>query len=392
MPALRARRGRYGSEALSAVPAHAGRVAAAARFAAIFLVAAASLVPVRTAVADVADRFVAGTSVTERSPIEGDLFAAGGSVDVEAAIEGDAVIAGGKVRLGSDVGRSVFAAGGQVAVLGRITHNARLAGGQVQVEPTARIGGNLTAAGGRIELRGTTDGSVGAAGNSVLIDGTIGGDVDVAGASVALGPGARIHGNLRYRSGDALQRDPAAQVSGTVEPLGPELPTDSGERAKRWVGTGLAVLWTIGLTLLAAIIVALLPRATASVSGALRQRPGLALLLGFIVLVCTPVAVLMSFVTIVGIPLGLLGLLVYLMLLPLAWIATAIGIGDWFVSQLPSSRQGSVAPRVVAASLAVVLLAFVTRAPWIGGWIAFVALMAGLGALALQFRRLRLLA
>jgi len=27
--------------------------------------------------------------------------------------------------------------------------------------------------------------------------------------------------------------------------------------------------------------------------------------------------------------------------------------------------------------------------PWIGGWIAFVALMAGIGALALQVRQLR---
>ncbi|HEY0877379.1 MAG TPA: polymer-forming cytoskeletal protein [Zeimonas sp.] len=334
-----------------------------------------------------ADRFVAGATVTERAPVEGDLFAAAGSVDVDAAVAGDAVVAGGTVRLGADVGDSVYAAGGRLSLVGHVQNNARLAGGQVQVEPDARIGGNLTVTAGRIELRGATDGSVGAAGGHVLIDAPIGGDVEVAAGSIELGPKARIAGDFRYRSSEALQRDPGAQVSGTVERLGPEFAEESEERPMRWVGTVFAVLWTIGLTLLAAIVVALVPRASASISQALRERPGFALLLGFVVLVCTPIAVVLSFVTVIGIPLGLLALLVYLMLLPLAWIAAAIGIGDWFAAQLPSSGN-AVAPRVVAAALAVVLLAFLARVPWVGGWIAFVAMMAGLGALALQFRRL----
>src|SRR5699024_8235398 len=111
---------------------------------------------------------------------------------------------------------------------------------------------------------------------------------EVAARSLALGPAARIDGNLRYRSGEALQRDPASQVTGTVDRLGADTPVldDDGDEdgeAIRWVGTGLLVLWTIGLTLLAAIAVALLPRATASLSRALHEQPGWALLLGFIV-------------------------------------------------------------------------------------------------------------
>ncbi len=338
------------------------------------------------------DRFVAGASVSERAPIGGDLLAAGGSVDVYAAVDGDAVVAGGTVRLDSAVTQSVYAAGGRVTVLGSVGHNARLAGGQIQLEPSAQIAGNLTVTGGQIELRGTIDGSVGAAGADVLIDAKIGGDVEIAARSLALGPNARIDGNLRYRSGDVLQRDPAAQVSGTVTRLGADsaglvADADDGESIG-WIGTGLLVLWTIGLTLLAAIAVALLPRATASLSRALHQQPGWGLLLGFFVLVCTPIGVLMAFVTVIGIPLGILLLLIYLMLMPVAWIATAIGIGDWFVARLPSAQPDRVAPRVVAAALAVVLLAFLTQVPWVGEWIAIVVLMAGLGALALQLQRL----
>jgi len=349
----------------------------------------ASLVPSAAAAAGASDRFVAGAGVTERTPVDGDLFAAGGSVDVEAAVAGDAVVAGGTVRLGANVGQSVYAAGGRLSLAGQVARNARLAGGEVQVEPGARIGGNLTVTAGRVEFRGATDGSLGAAGGSVLIDGRIGGDAEVTAGSIELGPHARIDGSLRYRSNAPLQRDPAAQVSGAVEQLGAQLPPDAAPRSMHWIGVVFATLWTIGLTLLAAIVVALLPRASAAISGALHRRPGSALLLGFAVLVCTPIVVVLSFVTVIGIPLGLLLLLVYLMLLPLAWVASAIGIGDWFVAQLSSDPAKALARRVVGAALSVVLLAFLARVPWIGGWIAFVTLMAGIGALALQVRALR---
>ena len=211
--------------------------------------------------------------------------------------------------------------------------------------------------------------------------------MEVAARSVVLGPDARIGGSLRYRSTEALQRDPAAQVAGAVERLGPDPSQLRDSRPMRWIVTGLALLWAIGLALVAAIVVALLPGVSASVSAALHARPGLALLLGFVVLVCTPIAVVLSFVTVIGIPLGLFALLVYVMLLPLAWIASAIGIGDWFVARLPASGPKAVVRRIVAAAIAVVLLAFLTRVPWVGGWIAFLVLIAGLGALALAARR-----
>lgn len=408
MPALRARRrhacsgrgacGREGSDVLrpggasGSAPGDTSRGTAlrAGLLAACLLLAIASLSIAAAAAAAPggSDRFAAGAGVTERAPVSGDLFAAGGSVDVDTTIDGDAVLAGGTVRLAGEVGHSVYAAGGRLSLLGRVANNARLAGGQVLLEPTTRIDGNLTVTGGRIELRGNAGGSVGVAGGEVLIDATIRGDVDVAAGSIALGPDARIGGSLRYRGTETLQRDPTAQVAGAVERLGPDPSQLRDRRPMRWIATGLAVLWTIGLTLLAAIIVALLPGVSASVSRMLHTRPGLALLLGFAVLVCTPIAVVLSFVTVIGIPLGLFALLVYLMLLPLAWIASAIGIGDWFVARLPGSGPDAIARRVVATAIAVVLLAFLTRVPWVGGWIAFIVLIAGLGALALAVRRL----
>lgn len=338
------------------------------------------------AAASPADRFVAGGTVTETAPVPGDLIAAGGSVDVEASVAGDAILAGGKLRLGADVGQSVHAAGGQVSLLGRVARNARLAGGEVEVGPKAQIDGNLGVAGGRIAVRGPVDGHLRAVGGRVLLDASVGGDVEIAAGAVELGPNARIAGNLRYRSGEPLQRDAAAQVLGNVEEIGPEpgRRTHEGRRARG--GFGLA--WTAGIMLLAAIVVAAMPRVSASVSGLLMTRPWFSAAIGFVTLVCVPVAALVLMATIIGFPVAMLLVLAYLLLLPLAWVGCAIGIGDWLVARVAAARAERTGWRIAAALLGVLVLALVSRVPWVGGLAALLALLAGLGAWTLQLRRL----
>lgn len=362
---------------------------------AIPLVLAASLFAgPRPAAAVSSDRFVAGPTVTESAPVAGDLFAAGGSIDVDADVAGDAFLAAGKIRLGADVGQSLYGAAGHLSVLGAIARNARLAAGSVEITETARIGGNLSVAGGNVVVRGTIDGELSAAAGDLLIDGAVTGDVDVAARSVALGPNARIGGALRYRSAEPLARDASAQVLGTVERRGIDRPAPSREEIgrreeiRRGFRLGFAIFWTVGVMLLAAAVVAAIPRLSAAVSETLRTRLGASIVLGFIVLVCTPVAVLMLFATVVGIPLGLLLVLLYLMLLPLAWVGSAIGIGDRVLAWVSPANATRTRWRIAGALLAAIALALVWRIPWVGSIIALAVLLAGLGAWTWQLRRL----
>jgi len=80
--------------------------------------------------------------------------------------------------------------------------------------------------------------------------------------------------------------------------------------------------------------------------------------------------------------------LAYLMLLPLAWVGTAIGIGDWLIARTVAARADRTGWRIAAALLGVLALALVSRVPWLGAVTSFAALLAGLGAWALQLRRL----
>lgn len=340
-----------------------------------------------------ADTFVFGGSVRIDQPVTGDLIAAGGSIDVDAPVAGDAVLAGGNLRVTAKVEQSVYAGGGRLILDAPIGRNLRVGGGQVEIGPMAAIGGNVTVGGGQVTLRGPVKGNVTVGGGRVLIDGAVEGNVESYVGGLSLGPNARLAGTLRYRSGDELVRDPAATVAGAVERLGTPgrsaatpapatAPRDGALDAHTSRGRP-SWFWTAGLMAVAALLVAALPVTTMRVADGLRTRLGWSLLWGFIALVCIPVAALILLFTIIGIPVALLALLLYLALLLVGYVSSAIGLGQWVLARLRADAAQRTGWRVAAAMAAVVSLALLGSLPWVGHFVALLAVVAGIGAIAL---------
>jgi hypothetical protein len=147
------------------------------------------------------------------------------------------------------------------------------------------------------------------------------------------------------------------------------------------------VTWTLGLVLLLAVLLATLPGPCAAVARTLRERPGASLLLGFVWLVCVPVAAVLMAVTVIGIPLALLTLALYAALLPVAYVGAAIGLGQWALSRWWPTRADALASRIAAGAAALLALSLLGWMPVLGGLFGFLALLAGLGALLLQIRQ-----
>ena len=356
-------------------------------FAVLMLGAAPGALAQATVTSDAgSDLFVAGGSVRVSRPVGGDLFAAGGSVDVDSAVGGDAVVAGGNVRIGAAVANSLYSAGGQLVIDAPVGRNARIAGGQVSVERRAQIAGNVSIAGGQVKIAGRVNGYLRAGGGNVVIDGPVDGDVIVTAGKIELGPQARIGGNLRYFGRDELVRDPAAQVLGSIErmPFAARAPVEEPPRA---IGRGVGWVWTIGLVLIAAVLAAALPLPARRVANALRQRPALSLLVGFVAFVCIPVAVLILLLTVIGIPMALLAAVLYLALLLIGYVGTGIGVGQWALDRFGPALAGRRGWSVAAAAAGMLAVALLGRVPWVGVLIMVVALFAGIGALFLAVRQ-----
>lgn len=297
------------------------------------------------------DRFVAGGSVRQASAVEGDLFGAAGTFELDASVGGSASLAGGSVVIG----------------------------------PDASIAGRLSAATGTIEIRGPVRGSVHVAGGHVLVDSKVDGDVRVAAGELRLGPNARIGGRLRHRAQD-LQVDPQAQVAGGIE-RGERMRPETGRGAHAWRWGGFA--WTLGLVALAALIAGAFPLGSRRVGESLRGEPAVAVLVGFMVLVCVPVAALLLLVTIIGIPLAVALLLLYFLVLLVGYATIAVVLGDAALARLRAQDAQRTGWRMGAAMAAMLALAILTRIPWVGGLVAFAVLLAGLGAIVLATRAWR---
>lgn len=333
------------------------------------------------------DRFSAGPAVRIAQPVTGDLFAAGGSVDIEAPVTGDALAAGGNLRITASLGESLYAAGGQLRIDAPVARSARVAGGQIELGPKSKVAGNLTIAGGEVELRGTIGGHVLAAAGELLIDGEIASDVTATAGEVELGPNARIGGRLRYASREEIRRDPTAQIAGGVERVAVRGESRRAERFERRFGPRGGWVWTVGLMVLAALLVGGLPELYARVTATMQARPGASLLAGFVALACVPVAAVILSVTIVGIPLALIALGLYLALLVVGYASAGIVLGDSVLKRVRAAAASELWWRVGAAMLATLVIALVARVPYLGGAVMLAALVVGIGALLLQAKR-----
>lgn len=330
------------------------------------------------------DRFVAGGSVRQSKPVEGDLFGVGGNFDLAATVRGDAVLAGGDLRVREAVAQDLYAGGGNVRIEAAIGRNASLAGGNVEIARSGSIGGDLTVGAGRVEVRGPVVGDVQVGAGDVYIDAAVGGDVRVASGTLELGPNARIAGKVQHRGPETVRQDPAAQVGGGVE-RGAPIRIREHQRHSRGSGIG-GWLWSLGLIGLAGFIAGVFPAGSLEMGRSLRADPGIGLLLGFIVLVCVPIAAVVLVVTLIGIPLALALLLLYFLMLIVGYAAVGVVVGDAALARLRSQDAARVGWRVGAAMTAMLLLALLTRIPVLGGLLGFAALLAGLGALALAVR------
>lgn len=328
------------------------------------------------------DRVAAGTEVTLQDSVPGDAMVAGAQVAVRAPVAGDVLGAGGIVEVSGPVTGSVRAAGGQVELRAPVGRNVTLAGGDVTIAGEADVRGNAYLAGGNVDVGRAVHGHLLAGGGEVRIDAPVEGNVEVAADRLVLGPGARIRGDLRYRSPNPVDRAPAAVVGGTVTraPLEGRAVPGWLPSLPDWAGAlfGLAAFLFTGLAL-----GTLFPGTARRLLGAGREKPLPSLGVGVLSLLVIPVLILAALITVVGLPLALAGGALFGFALYLARAVVALWVGDAILGE----RAGEGRRRVVLAFLVGGTLLFALGLiPWVGAVVRVLATAFGIGAAVLAVR------
>jgi len=331
------------------------------------------------------DFFGAGGMLNLTEPVEGDAFLAGGHVATASEVKGDLVAAGGEVSVGGAIGDDLYAAGGSVQFDAIVKGNARVAGGDIHVGPATMVAGGMSLTGGQIAFEGVAHDYLQASGGSVRINGEVVGDAEVRANELLIGPEARIGGRLVYHGPQPPAVPEGAVIAGGLEFHEADIGRYFGDVRPqvRDTASGLGtLLWFLGVFLAGALFILLLPRFTSEAAAAIGRQPLPSLGLGLAILLCVPFVAVVLLITIIGIPVALLLMSLYLLVLFLGWITAAL-----FVAQrgLAALRPGQAATRgwlMLTLLLGLVVLWLLRQIPFVGGWIGFVALLAGIGALA----------
>ena len=334
------------------------------------------------------DYFGAGASPGPDSSVEGDAFVVGGEVTLSAPVKGDAVLSGGSIHAGERVGSDLYAGGGNIVVDAAVGHNARLAGGRIHVTRHADIAGNLTLAGSNLLMEGRTGGAFTAFGESVTINGEVNGGAVVFARSLVVGPNARINGRLTYSTSTPPKISPEAVISGGVKQSEIEFPRPDVApvaKAAAWMG---ALTFTAGLFVIGALIILLIPHRSEAVVRQIRSRPLGALLLGFALIICVPVAAILAMVTVIGIPLGLGLMFMWPIVVVLGYLVGVLFFGDALAAQFARFRGRSTnrGLRIVGLALILAVAVILAQVPILGALLILAVMFVGTGALVFGIR------
>jgi hypothetical protein len=332
------------------------------------------------------DRYEAGSTVRFEGPAVTDLFMAGSRVEVAAPVAGSAHLAGRRVSVAATVAGDLFAAGYSVDVTAAVGGDASVTGYEVALEEVA---GNLRAAASEVTVA-AVGGYALITGADITLQGAIAGDAVLVGDTIRFGPAATVGGALTIYAEDPEDVvvpesvAPAARVK--IEKLADY---DSGDWAERmpvrvpfWrVVTGF-LMGVLISGLIAALVIAVAPKAVQSWRELALAHPGRAIWSGFLVTSALAGSGFVLMATIIGVFL----LPVMLMITVVAIFAGyalgsyVLGVGLWLAS-------GRVMPESLAGKFGLACLgAFLAGLAWmvpVAGWFFVLGLtLLGVGTLA----------
>ncbi|MDP2665370.1 MAG: hypothetical protein Q8P23_01820 [bacterium] len=330
--------------------------------------------------------YLAGVSVVSIAPVAGDLSAVGGSIVTAAPVAGDALLLAGSVSSRAPISGDVRVVGGSITIEGPVSSDLVVLG--FSVNDSVRVSGSSFIVAANTTLSNGALGPVTIYGNNISLAGDFAGTVTVVAIGhLSLGADTIIRGKLIYKAPEEMNIPASATILGGIEYTNASYLPDAGtSRILALVSIGFFLFARIlGALILAGLLAGLFPRLAETVAEyGYNGRPSkvlLTMLLGFGILVATPVLIILLALTFVGIGLALLLLILYALLVLLALLYAGILLGSIFARRFVK-RETVLWHDGMLGMLA---LSFIALVPFIGLLVAFALSLFTAGALLLIF-------
>ena len=332
------------------------------------------------------DLIAAGQTVTIAGRVSGDVYAFGETVVVTGVVDGDLISAARQVTLDGSVQGDVRSAAQQINTNGSVGKNLTAAAERLTVSSNGQIGGSVLAGADTLTAFGPIGRGLTVYARTAQVGGPVGGSLRATVETLTVEPGARIRDGLNYSASREASL-PAGSVVGPVTFTQVER-EDHVQQPPMLNGLfdwgGLICL--AGSALLGALAVKLFPSVPEQITREGWQRPLQSFGIGLVIFLLTPLLGFLAALTLIGLPLTLALALVYGLALLLAWPALGLFIGAALARAV---RRDNALHAAWLLVLGLLTLHLVTHLPVLGGLLAFLGLVFGLGLLTQTVRSWR---
>ncbi len=329
--------------------------------------------------------FVSGNSITVDSNIKGDLLCAGKDVFVNGNIAGDILCAAQSVTVNGSVDGNIRIVAQYIEINGIVTRNLYALSQSLSLSKFSSIQGDIFFGVQNVDLRGSLGRDLLGAGDKISITGSLLRDAKIAATKISVTDPAKIGGNFEYYidemgtasvsarnvKGEIIKHDIVRQM--------PEKKTTEVKSSALVFGKIYSIITTIVLGL---ALLYFLRKGIEDRVGIIASKPFVTTLIGFAVLILTPLVFILLLITIIGVPLAFVLIFEYILSIITATVYSSIFLGQWFIKSVIKNKKESHVWSLVAGATIIGVLMMI---PFFGFFVGCISLSLGLGAIFVSY-------
>ena len=327
-------------------------------------------------------------TVESAEVIDDDIYYFGDTVTISGTILGDAVIFCREAVIDGKIEGSLLVFAETIEINGEIVGSARGGANSIffkgstgrdlmvaanTISVTGSVGNDLLAGASSVALTGTVGRNIMASVNRFVVDSPVGGDIKAHVNDLIFGSSARVAGKVTYTSENEAVVNSGALISGNLNRLDPPSQTVLTSPGRTAWSFMRPILSLLAVTLLMTL---LFPVLTSKTALTIKNKPGISIGYGALVVFVAPIAALLLLITVIGIPISFLSMLLYIVI-----IYTTRVFAGYFLAQIIFERFDKQVHPVWTGLAGVFVLALLVRIPYIGWFIHIAAVLFAAGAL-----------
>lgn len=323
------------------------------------------------------DVYLTGEHVKVEGMVDGDVFAFSQAVDIDGHVTGDVIAFAQSVRVNGQIDGNLRCFNNNVTLTGSVGKNMMTFAQSATVDAIGKVGGSVTSFSESLSLDGTMGRDLLLFFDHGNVGGKIGGGIRAKGDSLVITSTAVVEGPIHFEGHKQAEVSPSAKLASPVE-------FKQLEKREHYRTGGYYVwqgIWIAAFIVFGLVLFALMPKfAEDAVKSA--EQYGASAGLGVLVLFGVPIAACIACITVVGLFVGVSTLFVWYASLYFAQLIVGAVVGQWLMG-----RTNELWPLIGRMAVGIVIVRLFTMIPHAGGWVKFVAILWGVGAISLAIYR-----